>query len=229
MKKCLVLLTWNEIEAVKVLWDKISADKYDECFVIDPGSDDGTLEFFKEKGATVHIQEKKGRGVAFLLAAEKTSCDMLCFFSPDGNEEPADIDRLFSLIEQGADMAICSRFLPESRNEEDDAKLPFRKWANQTFTWLVNKSFNKSGTYITDTINGFRAFKKEALLGLGLTAEGFAIEFQSTIRGLKKRYVIKEIPTIEGDRIGGESKAKSIPTGLRFVKLYLKELFQKGA
>ena len=66
-------------------------------------------------------------------------------------------------------------------------------------------------------------------MGLGLTAEGFAIEFQSTIRGLKKGYVIKEIPTIEGDRIGGESKAKSIPTGLRFVKLYLKELFQKGA
>jgi len=66
------------------------------------------------------------------------------------------------------------------------------------------------------------------LLDLGLTAEGFAIEFQSSIKAFKKGLNIKEIPTAEGDRIGGESKAKSIPTGIKFVKLYLKELFSKN-
>ncbi|HNZ29711.1 MAG TPA: hypothetical protein PKJ42_06925, partial [Candidatus Goldiibacteriota bacterium] len=105
---------------------------------------------------------------------------------------------------------------------------PWRKWANQVFTWMVNVSFNRSGSYVTDTINGFRGFKRQVLLDLGLTAEGFAIEFQSSIKAFKKGLIIKEIPTAEGDRIGGESKAKSIPTGIKFVKLYLKELFSKN-
>jgi glycosyltransferase involved in cell wall biosynthesis len=228
MKKCLVILTWNEIKAIKVLYDKLPLKNYDECFVIDPGSNDGTLEFFREKSMTVHIQEKKGRGVAFLMAANISKADIILFFSPDGNEDPADIDKVFSLVEkQGADIAIASRFAKGSRNEEDGELFPWRKWANQVFTWLVNISFNRSGVYITDTINGFRAFKRHSLLDMGLTAEGFAIEFQSTIKAFKKKLKIIEIPTIEGARIGGESKAKSIPTGIKFVKLYLKELFSK--
>jgi hypothetical protein len=35
---------------------------------------------------------------------------------------------------------------------------------------------------------------------------------------------IAEIPTIEGQRIGGESTAKSIPTGLLFVRFLFKEI-----
>ncbi len=226
MTKCLVLLTWNEIEAVKALYDKIPKN-YDEVFVIDPGSKDGTLEFFKEKGIPVHIQEKKGRGVAFLMAANMSKSDLILFYSPDGNEDPEDIDRVFAKLEEGADIAIASRFAKGARNEEDGKIFPWRKWANQIFTWLVNISFNRSGTYVTDTINGFRGFKRQVLLELGLTAEGFAIEFQSSIKAFKKKLKIVEIPTKEGDRIGGESKAKSIPTGIKFLKLYLKELFSK--
>jgi len=227
MTKCLVILTWNEIEAVKALYDKIPKN-YDEVFVIDPGSKDGTLEFFKEKGMPVHIQEKKGRGVAFMMAANISKSDLILFYSPDGNEDYNDIDKVFALLEQGADIAIASRFAKGSRNEEDGQLFPWRKWANQVFTWMVNVSFNRSGSYVTDTINGFRGFKRQGLLDLGLTAEGFAIEFQSSIKAFKKGLIIKEIPTAEGDRIGGESKAKSIPTGLKFVKLYLKELFSKN-
>ncbi len=226
MTKCLVVLTWNEIEAVRALYDRIPK-KYDEVFVIDPGSTDGTIEFFREKGMEVKIQEKKGRGVAFLMAASASKSELIVFFSPDGNENPADIDKLFAMLEEGADMAIASRFAKGSRNEEDGQFLPLRKWANQVFTWMVNISFNKKGQYITDTINGFRGFKRQVLLDSGLTAEGFAIEFQSSIKAFKKGLKIAEMPTIEGDRIGGESKAKSIPTGIKFVRLYLKELFTK--
>ncbi|MBP7793264.1 MAG: glycosyltransferase [Candidatus Goldbacteria bacterium] len=226
MTKCLALLTWNEIEAVKVLFDKIPKD-FDEVFVIDPGSTDGTIEFFKEKNIPVYIQEKKGRGVAFLMAANISKSDLIVFFGVDGNENPEDIKKLFAELENGADMAICSRFMKGSRNEEDEKFIPLRKWANQAFTLLVNIFFNRTGKYITDTINGFRGFRREKLLQLNLTADGFAIEFQATIRSLKKGYVIKEIPTIEGARIGGKSKAKSIPTGLKILGIFIKELLKK--
>lgn len=226
MTKCLAILTWNEIEAAKALFDKVPID-FDEVFVIDPGSTDGTIEFFKEKNIPVYIQEKKGRGVAFLMAANISKCDLIVFFGLDGNENPDDIKKLFTELENGADMAICSRFMKGSKNEEDEQFLPLRKWANQAFTFLVNIFFNRTGKYITDSINGFRGFKREKLLQLELTAEGFAVEFQATIRALKKGYNIKEIPTIEGQRIGGKSKAKSIPTGLKILGVLIKELFKK--
>lgn len=226
MTKCLAILTWNEIEAVKALFDKVPLD-FDEIFVIDPGSSDGTIEFFKSRNIPVYLQEKKGRGVAFLLAANISKCDLIVFYGLDGNENPDDIKKLFVELENGADMAICSRFMKGSKNEEDGEFLPLRKWANQVFTFLVNVFFNRTGKYITDTINGFRGFKREKLLQLGLTAEGFAIEFQATIRSLKKGYNIKEISTIEGKRIGGKSKAKSIPTGLKILSILIKELFNK--
>jgi glycosyltransferase involved in cell wall biosynthesis len=227
MTKGLVLLTYNEIEAVRALYDRIPWGKYDETFVIDPGSTDGTLEFFREKGVTVRIQEKKGRGVAFVMAANISKCDALVFFGPDGNENPDDIPKLLSLIEEGNDIAIASRLMKGSVNEEDKDILPLRKWANQAFTLLVNIFFNRSGKYISDTINGFRAVNRQRLLDLNLTAEGFAIEYQMSIRALKKKYKITEIPTIEGARIGGKSKAKSIPTGLKILNILLKELFSR--
>ncbi len=226
MTRCLVILTWNEIDAVKALFDKVPKD-FDEVFVIDPGSTDGTIEFFKEKDIPVYIQEKKGRGVAFLMAANISKSDLIVFFGLDGNENPDDIKKIFFELENSADMVIASRFMKGSKNEEDGKLFPLRKWANQLFTLLVNIFFNRTGVYITDTINGFRGFKREKLLQLNLTAEGFAIEFQASIKALKNGYKIKEIPTIEGERIGGKSKAKSIPTGLKISEVLIKELFKK--
>ena len=45
----LVLLTFNEIDGLKELWDKIPYDNFDEFFAVDGGSTDGTLDFFKIK------------------------------------------------------------------------------------------------------------------------------------------------------------------------------------
>lgn len=227
MTKGLVILTYNEVEAVKALFDRIPVGKYDETFVIDPGSTDGTLEFFKEKGVEVKIQEKKGRGVAFVMAANVSKCDLLVFFGPDGNENPDDIPKLFAELEAGNDIAIASRFAKGSKNEEDDELIPLRKWANQAFTLLANMFFNRSMPFITDTINGFRGVRRQRMLDLNLTAEGFAIEYQMSIKAMKKKYKVKEIPTIEGARIGGKSKAKSIPTGWKILKVLLKEIFTK--
>ena len=78
---------------------------------------------------------------------------------------------------------------------------------------------------LTDSINGFRAIKKSIYQELKPDSEGFGIEYQLSIRSLKRGYKIKEIPTYEGDRIGGQSTARTIPTGLYFVKLLLREMW----
>ena len=219
----IVILTLNEIEGVKALFDKIPFNEVDEYFVVDGGSTDGTLEFFKEKGVRIVSQKSKGRGEAFRIAASESTGDSLIFFSPDGNEDPADIPKLLKLLDEGYDMAIASRFLPLSKNEEDDLRFPLRAWANRLFTFTVNTIWNKN-KYITDTINGYRAIKKDAFRRLKVDAPGFAIEFQTSIRAMKLGLKVAEIPTIEGQRIGGESTAKSIPTGLLFLRFLFKEM-----
>ncbi len=223
MKKTLVLLTLNEIEGITALFDKIPLDSADEVFVVDGGSTDGTRDFLGEKGVRLIDQEKKGRGEAFRIAFAQANGDVLCFFSPDGNEDPSDIPRLFAKIEAGADLAIARRFGKDARNEEADLKLPFRAWANRAFTWMANLFFNR-GPYVQDTINGYRAITRSAFQKLGVDAHGFLIEYQMTIRAMKLRLKITEVPTIEAKRIGGESTASSIPTGFRFLRGLLREI-----
>ena len=223
-KSTIAILTLNEIEGVKALFDKIPFNEVDEYFVVDGGSTDGTLEFFKEKGVRIVSQKSKGRGEAFRITEKESQGDYLIFFSPDGNEDPADIPKLLKLLDEGYDMAIASRFMPQSKNEEDDLYFPWRAWANRLFTFTVNTIWNKN-KYITDTINGYRAIKKDAFSRLKVDAPGFAIEFQISIRAMKLGLKVAEIPTIEGQRIGGESTAKSIPTGLLFLRFLFKEMF----
>lgn len=230
MKKTTVLLTLNEIEGTTAVFDQIPTDAFDELLVVDGGSTDGTVEFLEERKVRVVGQEKKGRGEAFRIAFAESDGDVLCFFSPDGNEDPADIPRLFEAIEDGADMAIARRFGSGARNEEDDELLKWRAWANQGFTLLANLVFNRElypfnpAAYVEDTINGFRAITRQAFEMLRVDAEGFLIEYQMSIRAMKLGLEIAEIPTIEGNRIGGESTAHSIPTGLRFLKGITREL-----
>ena len=122
-------------------------------------------------------------------------------------------------------MVIASRFLPGSRNEEDSKLFRPRAWANKAFTLVANILWNRSGRSISDTINGYRAIRKAAFERMRLSATGYAVEYQMSIRAMRLGMKVSEIPTIEGERIGGESKAKSIPTGLRFVALILSEIW----
>ena len=220
MTSCaLFISTKNEIEGITQLFPRIPVDPFDECYALDGGSTDGTVEFFREHGIEVVPDVKKGE--IFNKGASLTQCEDLVFFAPDGNEDPEDILRLLGKLREGHDMVIASRFMPESRNEEDDKLLPLRAWANRAFTLLVDLRW---GGHLTDTINGFRAVKRRCVLEMNLEPTGFDIEFQMSIRGRKLGYSIVEIATREGDRIGGQSTAYSLPTGMLMLRRYLKEL-----
>ena len=222
IKTTLVILTRNEITGMKALIKKIPFSNVDEAFVVDFNSTDGTKEFVKKNKIRLINQIKPGRGEAFRLAIQKSKGEHLVFFSPDGNEDPNDIPKLLKLLKNGSDLAIASRFLPNSRNEEDDQVIKLRAWANQGFTLLANLFFKGK---VSDTINGYRAITKKAFKSLKLDGPGYVIEYQMSIRSLKLGLKITEIPTIEGDRIGGESGSKAIPTGLLFIRFLLREIF----
>lgn len=225
IRNSLVILVWDEVEAATKLYPSIPFDAVDEAIVVDAGSTDGTVEFFEDKGLKVVHQKEKGRGRAFVMALDYTKGNNLIFFSGDGNEDPRDIPKVVKYLDEGYDMVVGGRFLLEgAKSDDSDDILRIRKWGNIAFSTLVRFVW---GSNIMDAINGFRGFKREAMKKMCLDAPGHEIEFQSTIRAAKLGLKVKEFPTIELKRLGGDRKvtAKTLTLGKKFIKFFFKELF----
>ncbi|MCB0208387.1 MAG: glycosyltransferase family 2 protein [Anaerolineae bacterium] len=226
MSRTLIILTLNEIEGVRAFIPILSKDVADEIIAVDGGSTDGTREFLQEYNIPIFDQTRRGRGEAFRVGVANSSGEFIVFFSPDGNEDPDDIAKLFELLEAGADIAIASRFLPDAQNEEDDEALPLRKWVNQAFTLLANLNWNRGRPYVTDTINGYRGIRRAVFDAIAPSSMGYTIEYEMTIAAMRAKLKIVEIPTIEQKRIGGETKGASWPTGVAFLRFFLSEVKQ---
>ncbi len=218
----LVLLTLNEIDGLRLLWDQLPLAAFRRVVAVDGGSTDGSREFMEARGVPVLSQPIRGRGVAFRVAAEASDTERIVYYSPDGNEDPADIERLDDLLIQGFDLAIASRFADGAENEEKDA-VRARARVNELLTGIANGFFHR-GPFVTDTINGFRAMRRQAFLDLGTTVKRFPIEYQISIRAMHQGWKIAELPTREGQRAGGESKALSWPVGKDHLKVLFTEL-----
>ncbi|MDE2142033.1 MAG: glycosyltransferase family 2 protein [Elusimicrobia bacterium] len=224
LKRALVLLTFNEIEALPKLFDKIPLSAADEVFAVDGGSKDGTADYLRSRGVKVVGQPRRGRGCAFQVALDSTDADVLCYYSPDGNEDPADIPKIFEKLEAGGyDLVVASRMCAGAHNEEDEETLKLRKWVNQAFTFLANIIWNR-GPYVTDTINGFRAVRADSLRACRCAVDGFVIEYLMSMRMMKLGLRIGEIATYESPRLGGLSTAHSWPTGLEFSEHLVREV-----
>ena len=228
LKIALCLLTRNERECLEKIFPLIPAPGkgFDEIYAIDGGSTDGTVEFFQQRGVVCISQKNRGRGDAMMTAFAEIRADAYIFFSPDGNEDPKDLGVFRTHLEKGADLVIASRMMEGARNEEDDDIFRWRKWANVVFNIMANLLFRKSGPWVYDTINGYRAVTKKAADAMALTAHDYTIEYQMTIRAFKCALNIKEFPTFEGGRVAGQTGAPSIPTGLKFIGRLLSEIWE---
>ena len=219
MKVSLIVLTRNELTGVKNILPKIPRDIINEIVVIDGNSTDGTYEECQKMNLEVIKQKSKGRGNAFREGLNNSKGDILIFFSPDGNENPEDIPRLITKISEGYDLVIASR-LTKGGGSDDFTFL--RKMLTMLVTKTINILFK--GSY-TDACNGFRAIKRSVLESIRTDATWHEIEIQISIRCLKRKCRISEIPTFEDRRIAGTSNLNLFTTGIRHMWYILKEIF----
>ena len=222
----LVILNRNEQDALPEILPQIPKDAVELIFCVDGNSTDASPQILRDHGVEIVEQRSPGRGEAFRIAFERAreDVDALIFFSPDGNEDPADIPRFREYLESGADIVIASRMMEGAFNEEDVKRIRPRKWANLGFDWMAYATWGRRSERITDAINGYRAITTDAWDRLSPDGPGYTIEYQTSIRAYKHGLNVVEFPTHEGQRIGGESQAKAVDTGLRFMKLYWSEL-----
>jgi len=203
----LVLLSLDEREALAKLLPVLPLDRFDRVLAVDGGSTDGSLELYQVHGIPYVIQPVRGRGNAFRLAAQVVETERVVFLSSDGNEDPRDLEHMLSYLDEGYDLVIAGRFLRRGAGSDDsDDPLRLRKLGNILYSAIVRLVWH-SGVW--DSINGYRAFRVEAMRRMHLDAPLHEIELQSTIRAAKLGMRIKEFPTRELPRLGGTRKSSA--------------------
>jgi len=165
--------------------------KYEHVVVCDDGSSDMTATIASSLGAHV-IQHKKNQGYGSAIRtifneARKIDGDVLVTFDADGQHQISEIDLMLKpILENKADIVIGSRFLGKTKD------LPkYRKIGIKTITNLTNVV---TGSKITDSQSGFRAYSKKVLEEISPTESGMGISTEILIKSSKKEMRITEIP-----------------------------------
>lgn len=222
MKITLLILTFNEIEGMRVIMPQIDSGWCDEILIVDGGSTDGTIEYARENGFPLVVQEQPGLGNAYLEGLRRVTGDAVITFSPDGNSDPARIPDLIAEIKKGHDIAIVSRYLDWAKSEDDDMVTAFGNWM---FTRLFNILYSRN---ITDLLVIFRAFRMNLVADLDVDHKAIAWQTQLMCRAAKQGKSIVEIPGDEPPRIGGARKMNPIRNGLAELFMLSRELLRRG-
>jgi glycosyltransferase involved in cell wall biosynthesis len=163
-----------------------------EWLVVDDGSTDRTAEVAKACGVDhlVRLTNNKGLGAAFqagLDAALKLGADVIVNTDADNQYPAADIPRLVEPILAGrADMVVGDR---QVRTVEHFS--PAKRLLQRLGSWVVRRA---SGTSVPDTTSGFRAYNREAALGL-MVVSNYTYTLESLVQAGKMLVAVEHVPT----------------------------------
>jgi len=235
MKITLVVLTLNEYESMKVVMPQMDLSLVDQVLVVDGGSTDGTIEYSKEQGYDVYVQQKRGIRNAYTEALPYIKGDAIISFSPDGNCRPEDLAPLIAKFKSdNYDLVIASRYYEGAKREDDDIVTGFGNWL---FTGTVRTLFRYP---YTDAMTIYRMYKKQLVYDLELdkdvwyeTIEKICFttlswEPMMSARAAKRKCRIGETLGYEPARIAGDRKLQVIRWGLGYYLQFLRDwLFWK--
>lgn len=234
-----VLPAYNEEAGLPLLLDRLAdlaATEELTVWVVDDGSSDATAEIAAAgvEGLDVRLvrhQVNLGLGQAVQsglrsVLATALDHDMVVVMDADDTHDPALIPLLRKEIAEGADVAICSRFVVGG----DDTTAPFgRRVLSRGAAVLFDRAVQVGG--VRDFTSGFRAYRVSLLdratrhWGERLIEEqGFACMVELLLKLRHCRPVITEVPlTLRYDRKQSTSKLKVRRTIVQYVKLLTRD------
>lgn len=186
-----------------------------EVIVVDDHSRDRTAEVARRRGVrVVRNPERPGKGRALRTGFAAAGGEYIVMMDADYSHRPEDLPALLEPLEKGAGLVIGSRIMGGS---EEYTRV--RAMGNIIFTGLFGLLY---GRYLSDALNGFKAFRREVIAGPPLSANGFDIEIELLRRALGRGLSIMEVPSHERARAAGQAKSRVVRHGFQFLWAILK-------
>ncbi|MEL6271486.1 MAG: polyprenol monophosphomannose synthase, partial [Chloroflexota bacterium] len=211
-----VLPTYNEKENLEPMVTALFVLNIDDLsvLVVDDNSPDGTgqiADMLAERHAGhVHVMHRAGKGglgkayiAGYQYAMDELDADYIIQMDADFSHQPKYVPQLIDALEHGYDMVLGSRYVPGGGVEETWS--PYRKllswFANRVWVYLFLRM------PVKDATGGFRIWRKETLIGLGLDqirSNGYVFQVEMAYLCWKLGYRITEIPIHFPDRREGQ-------------------------
>jgi dolichol-phosphate mannosyltransferase len=154
----------------------------------------------------LHRARKEGLGPAYLAGfgrALDDGAELILEMDCDFSHDPADVPRLIGAVEQGADLALGSRYV--GGGEIDNWGLG-RRVVSAGGSWYARTLL---GVGIRDLTGGFKCYRRAVLERIDLAAvasKGYAFQIETTYRTLRAGFRVVEVPIRFIDRTDGHSK-----------------------
>ncbi len=183
---CVLIPTLNEAATIDAVVSGFIDNGYSNVFVIDGGSTDETQSVAADAGARVIEQSGSGKGQAVKQALTQIESPYVLMVDGDGTYRPADADRMVAPLFSGeAEHVIGNRFA----DLHPDAMTRLNQVGNRLINWAYRRIHRREHH---DILSGYRAFTRESIEQLRLTADGFGIETELAVK-----CVWADIPTVE--------------------------------
>jgi glycosyltransferase involved in cell wall biosynthesis len=191
----------------------------DEVILVDGHSTDDTVAMAQELLPDVRIvvQDGRGKGNALACGFAAAQGDIIVMLDADGSTDPAEIPAYVAALIEGADFAKGSRFA-QGGGSVDITRV--RRLGNRFLNGLVNLLFR---TRYTDLCYGYNAFWAHVLPTINVNCDGFEVETLINVRVARAGLQVAEVPSVEQERIHGESKLHPVRDGLRVLRTILRE------
>jgi dolichol-phosphate mannosyltransferase len=205
------LPTYNERENLEQMLRALAPYGV-RVLVIDDNSPDGTGQIADELAreldfvSVLHRTHKEGLGPAYLAGFRRALADgadyvleMDCDFSHD----PADVPRLIAAVDNGADLALGSRYVAGGGTENWGLTRRVVSAGGSLYARVL------LGLRVHDLTGGFKCYRRAVLEHIDLDAiraKGYAFQIEGTYRTIRAGYTVVEVPIRFVDRTAGQSK-----------------------
>jgi glycosyltransferase involved in cell wall biosynthesis len=211
-----ILPAKNEAPTIGPLLERIAQlYPHAERLVVDDGSNDGTPDIARERGARVISHPYSlGNGAAVKSGARAAQGEILVFMDADGQHDPADIAHLLARLEAGYAMAVGAR------GKDSQASLG-RRVANGFYNWFASLM---TGFKVRDLTSGFRAVRAEPFRRfLYLLPNGFSYPTTITMAFFRSGNPVDYVP-ITAARRGNSRRShiRPLKDGVRFLLIIFK-------
>ena len=167
-KLSIVIPVYNESENIKPLYDEIISVVEDfELIIVDDGSTDSTWDVIKEiaqkdkRVIGIRFTRNFGQTQAIKAGIEIAKNDIIILMDGDGQNDPSDIPKLLSKIDEGFDVVSGWR---KNRKDNYFTRILPSKIANFIISFITGVKLNDYGCTL-------KAYKKEFIKRIDLYGE----------------------------------------------------------